>query len=247
MTRHLDTIVELQRDLTALRTAEHLLDGIPDWMQELHEEHSGKQAEIDEREAEMEAAAGERRAAEAGIEDCGVRLKRYQEQIGGVRTQREYGALLKEIDETKQEIKGLEENALAALERHEQAEKVVAELRAAFADLDSRYAEAQEQWETEKPAVAKEAAVLRERIETLRERVARGDLSLFQRLFDRHGGEALAIIRKAERSGSQSFYHCSACNFRVRPQVVVEIRNQGTVVLCDSCKRILHFQEEEAE
>lgn len=244
MTRHLDTIVELQNDLTALRNAEHLLDGIPDWMEALHEEHLGKRGEIEEHEGEMEEAARERRGAEDGIADCQVRLKRYQEQIGSVRTQREYGALLKEIDETKEEIKGHEESALVALGRYEEAEKTVTELRAAFADLDSRYGEAQVKWETEKPDVAETANGLRERIETLRERLSRGDLSLFQRLFDRHSGEALATIRKVERGGSYSFYHCSACNFRVRPQVVVEIRNQGTVVLCDSCKRILHFQDE---
>ena len=47
MTRHLDTIVELQNDLTELRTAEQLLVGIPDWMEELHEEHLGKRTEIE--------------------------------------------------------------------------------------------------------------------------------------------------------------------------------------------------------
>jgi len=244
VTRHLDTIVELQTDLTALRNAEQLLNGIPDWMEALHEEHLGKRTEIEEHEAEMEEQAHQRRAAEDGVADCQVRLKRYQEQISSVRTQREYGALLKEIDETKEEIKGHEENALVALESYEEAEKIVADLRTAFADLDSRYDEAQVKWETEKPEVAATATGLRERIETLRERLSRGDLSLFQRLFDRHSGEALATIRMVERSGSHSFYHCSACNFRVRPQVVVEIRNQGTVVLCDSCKRILHFQDE---
>jgi hypothetical protein len=240
----LDTIVELQNDLTELRTAEQLLGGIPDWMEELHEEHLAKRTEIEEHETEMEAAARDRRAAEDGIEDCQVRLKHYQEQISSVRTQREYGALLKEIDTTKEEIKVYEESALAALERYEGADKLVAELRAAFAELDSRYSEAQSQWETEKPTVTQKADGLRERIETLRERLSRGDLSLFQRLYDRHAGEALASIRKADRVGvSRSFYHCSACNFRVRPQVVVEIRNQGTVVLCDSCKRILHFSD----
>lgn len=246
MTRHLDTIVELQNDLTELHNAEELLSGIPDWMEELHGEHLEKRTEIESHETEMEEAAGARRTAEAGVEDCQVRLKHYQEQISSVRTQREYGALLKEIDLAKEEIKALEETDLAALGRYEEAEKLVAELRTAFADLDTRYAEAQVRWETEKPAVAKQADVLRDRIETLRERLSRGDLSLFQRLFDRHSGEALAKIRKVDRGGNSSFYHCSACNFRIRPQIVVVIRNQGTVVLCDSCKRILHFSDQES-
>ena len=195
----------------------------------------------------MEEAARARRVAEDGVDDCQVRLKHYQEQISSVRTQREYGALLKEIDVTKEEIKGprRERNGRLGKARggRESGRLNCAQPSPIWI---AAIRKAQTQWETEKPAVAQRADGLRERIEALRGRLNRGDLSLFQRLYDRHAGEALASIRKADRVGvSRSFYHCSACNFRVRPQVVVQIRNQGTVVLCDSCKRILHFSDEE--
>ncbi len=37
-------------------------------------------------------------------------------------------------------------------------------------------------------------------------------------------------------------WSCGACNYRVRPQVVVEIRTQGSLIECDSCKRILFVE-----
>ena len=65
---------------------------------------------------------------------------------------------------------------------------------------------------------------------------------------DRYPGGALASVRLIERPGSkgQREWHCAACNYRVRPQTVVEIRNGSGLVQCDSCKRILFLEAEPA-
>ena len=52
----LGTVTELQGALTDLASREAQLDGIPDWMQELHDEHSTYQAEISAIEADLEGA-----------------------------------------------------------------------------------------------------------------------------------------------------------------------------------------------
>ena len=55
--------------------------------------------------------------------------------------------------------------------------------------------------------------------------------------------ELLAAGQKVERVGKgPQIYSCGACNFRVRPQSVVEIANNGSLVLCDSCRRILYLE-----
>ena len=82
MAEQLSTIVELQLALDELRAAEELLDGIPDWMQELHDEHSEQQAVIDSLAAEVEDAAQAHRTAEAEINDLREKVKHFQEQIG---------------------------------------------------------------------------------------------------------------------------------------------------------------------
>ena len=129
MTKYLPTIIELHETVTELRKSEEWLDGIPDWMQELHQEHSSRKAEIDELEAAIAEATQERRGTEGQINEIREKVKHYQEQISLVRNQREYGALLQEIDGAKEEIKGLEEQALAAMERQEEAERQLQEIR----------------------------------------------------------------------------------------------------------------------
>lgn len=244
MTRPLDTIVELQEALERLRRADEQLGGIPDWMQELDAEYRESKEEIDELEAAAEAGRVERRTAEAGIADAQEKLKRYQRQINEVTTQREYGALLHEIDTVKGQISAFEEQGLTAMERTEAANEALEEKRAGFRELEERYQAELERWEEEKPELAEEARKLRERVEVLRERLPRPYLAHFERIHERTQGHALAPIRKMERRGP-TMWHCGACHYNVRPQVLVEIQNRGSLVQCDSCKRILYVEGEE--
>jgi len=244
MAEELSTIVELQMALDELRAADELLGGIPDWMQELHDEHSEQKAGIDALAAEVDTAALAHRTAETEINDLREKVKHFQEQIGMVRNQREYGALLQEIDGAKQQISAFEEQALAALETQEEASGRLDEERESFQDLDSRYATELEKWEAQKPEVAKKAEILRSRIEVLRERVTPQILTHFERVVAHRDGKGLAPIQEVVRGKGPRIWHCGACNYRVRPQAFVAIQTQGSIEMCDSCKRILYIEED---
>jgi predicted nucleic acid-binding Zn-ribbon protein len=249
MNQHLEAIVELQSAIDHLREADKRLHGIPDWMRELHDEHAARKAEIDKLNETAEEAARDRRTAEAAVADAQEKLKKYQQQINRVTTQREYGALLQEIDTVKAQISASEEQALSSLERNEQAKRDLESKMESFRELDERYAAELARWEAEKPGVAEQADGLRARIKTLREGLPRPVVSQFDRILERHPGSALAPVRPIERPGrTMREWHCVACNYRVRPQTVVEIRN-GTsgLVQCDSCKRILYLEPEEEQ
>lgn len=246
MANKLSAVAKLQQALKEAEDLEALLSGIPDWMQELHDEHSERKAEIDAIAESLEEAAGERRAAEGIEADCQEKLKGYQEQIGQVRNQREYGALLQEIDTVKNQIAEAEEAGLAALEQHEALEKQLEEANAAFADLDQRYADSLEKWETEKPEIARQAEEVRGSIVDLEKALSPRILAHFKRVFAHHEGNAMAEVQEIQQTGRKGarIWHCGACNYRVRPQAVVEVAKEGNLVLCDSCKRILYITED---
>jgi predicted nucleic acid-binding Zn-ribbon protein len=245
MASYLEDIVKLQAALTDLAIAQAQLSGIPEWMQDLHAQHSGRLAEISALEEAVEAARRERRSAEAAIAEAQERLKRYQQQINQVSTQREYGALLQEIDTTKAQIGGAEDLGLAAIERREQAEASLAASREAFAELDERYRQELARWEEEKPGIAAHIESLEGSIAVLRERLPRGVLANFERIRERHQGSGLAPIQEVDRGGrGPRAWHCGVCNYSVRPQVVVEVRTTGAMMQCDGCKRILYLPSE---
>ena len=122
MSAYLEAIVSLQATLSELAVAQRRLNSIPEWMTELHEEHSERMVDIEAMAAAGEAAELQRREAETALVDAQERQARYQGQLGKVSTQREYGALLKEIDTTKSQVLSNEQTALEAAERKEESD-----------------------------------------------------------------------------------------------------------------------------
>ena len=238
----LKIIVELQHAIDELKAAKELLAGIPDWMQELHDEHSRQKAEMDGFQAAIEEAEQAKRAADGEISDLQAKVKHFQEQIGMVRNQREYGALLQEIDAAKEQISGAEERELAAMEQGDEAQRMLEERSGAFQELDERYQQELVKWEAQKPDVARRAEELRQQVEELEGRVPKALLAMFERTRLRYGGNALALVMEVDRKGPR-IWHCGACNYRVRPQTVVSIQAKG-IETCDSCRRILYIEED---
>ncbi len=252
MPGHLTAIHTLHQIQTELDEAESRLSGVPDWMQELHEEHSRYQQEIDTLDTERAEAEKVRRSAEGELADVQEKEKRYQEQISQVSTQREYGALLKEIDTAKQQRSDYEKQAFEAMERFEELGSQLTEKKEGFQDLDTRYKEELTKWEAEKPGIAKRIKELRVAAADAREKVPRQMLNLFDRLYKRFPGRALSRVSKlpargTSRGSSNAMWHCEVCSYNVRPQIVVEIRTDGSICQCDSCKRILFWEDEKTD
>jgi predicted nucleic acid-binding Zn-ribbon protein len=245
MARQLDTVVALQQALDRLTELDESLAGVPPEMRELHEEYTARKAEIDALEATIQEADAQRRAAEAGAQDCEAKLRHFQEQVNRVRTQREYSAILQEIDTVRDESRALEEQALAAMEQQETAEIELGPLREAFADVDAQYAVEAEKWEQARPGVEQEAESTRTHVAELREALTPGSLAVFERLYERTGGHALAEVIQVDRGITRGpeMWNCAACHYNVRPQSVIESRNHGALVHCDSCKRLLYIEE----
>ncbi len=249
MSRFLDLFINLQEKVDEFEAAERRLAGVPDWMSELHEEHSARKGRIEELKETIETAATERVEAENAVAELEAKRERYQQQINQVSTQREYGALLAEIDATRTHLEEQEAKKRTSVERREEAQAELVTEEEGFAELDDRYRVELEKWEAEKPSVAKQAKGLKKAIDEIRDQLPRPYLARYDRIAERHAGQALAPVLRLERTNKRSpdIWHCGACNYNVRPQVVVELTSSGSFLLCDSCKRILYLPPDAGE
>lgn len=245
MTKPLETLVDLQNVMRELRELRIQLEDVPDSMKELHDKHQELSEEIAALEEASRAAETQRRAAEGDAEEAQTKIAHFQEQINKVTTQREYGALLSEIDQAKASKLASEEEALAELEKTEEAQTRLNELRSEFEQIDTDYQAGLAQWEAEKPALAKRIDDLEGREAVLREKLPAANLRLWEKLYERHDGEPMALIERMQKPGdSQSSFRCSVCNYQVRPQVVVQIRTQGELVSCECGRQRIFYIED---
>ena len=179
-----------------------------------------------------------RRALEKDVAAVDSRLARFDDHKAAVKTNHEYQALLHEIATAKAEKNAIEDKILVFME---DAETLAANLKAAEATL----ATAKREGDQTRAALGREKQTLSEQLARLthdRAQEARGlDAALLARydqLLKQRRGQAVAVMQ-----GEM----CTACHVRLRPHIAQQIRRNDSIVACDSCQRILYFDDAKAE
>jgi predicted nucleic acid-binding Zn-ribbon protein len=182
-------------------------------------------------------AAARKKTLEGEIADLSEKLKKFQQQLPSVKTNREYGALLNELDAVKREVRAREDEILALEENLAASSAEVAAHEASFPAEEAGYEEQMKEWRAEQAALAAEIAAAQAEAKKLEASIDKGLLRRFRQIAGRRGGVALARVTMV---GPQTA-SCSGCHVRLRPQLLSDIRLSKELIFCDSCKRILYW------
>ncbi len=245
MATTIETLLELHRLLRELAHTDQQLAQRPTPLEQIFAEHQTLQGEIEGLRTQIRDAEQAHRAAEGEAELAKGKIAHYQEQIQRVTTQREYGALLAEIDAAKALVRARDDEALAALETIENANAALAERTERHTTIDREYQLGASAWEEGKPVLRERAAVLRAHRETLEAALPVAVRRTFERLAARHAGDPMARVERVQRP-TGAVYRCSACNYQVRPQVVVELRNRGDLITCECGQQRIYYLDAES-
>lgn len=206
-----------------------------------------KQAQLDQQAAELATQIKQDHAKAALLESeaSGMqeRITSLREKMNAVTSNKEYSALLVEVNTGKVEQGKLEELALAAMSK-------VEELTAELESLKERAAEQGRIALAAKQDVADARAEVGEQLETLTaERDAAGEpiAPAVRKQFDRlcvvHDGEAMAGIE--EQNKRRMEYTCDGCYTLIPVETVnTLITRPDEVITCSNCERILFVSEE---
>ena len=232
MNADLDRLIRLQRLETTADDARRRIADHPARAQELDERLQSARDRLAAAKGRLGESQEKRRADEKEVATIQTRLAKYKDQLLEVKTNREYQAMLHEIEAAQNEIRTREDRILeimmesdelnAAIKKNEaelkSAEKDVAAARAV---LDAELAELQR--EIEKTGAERK---------TLVAQIDRRVLSIFETTAKGRKGVAVAEARNGL---------CTICHVRLRPQVFNEVRKNESIIQCDSCRRILYF------
>lgn len=226
-------LVRLQEVADQIRSTCDVIDGAPGRLEEIESRFRERNAEYVEVRERFDAIESDQRQRSGELELLEEHRKKYMDDLMQVTNQREYAAMLREIDTVKSRIGEHEEAILHDLEEIE-------ELRGQLASHETHIKEERERVEQEGNQVRQECEAARERLVRLEEERKRleADLprtlvGLVQRLEDGRRGVFLA---RAEDGV------CQSCYVRIRPQVFQEIRTAAEIHTCSNCRRILFHE-----
>ena len=182
--------------------------------------------------ARLAAAAEKRRAEEKEVAGVQTRLAKYKDQLLEVKTNREYTAMLHEIEAAQNDIRAREDRILEIMMESD-------ELNAGIKTSEAELKAAEKDVAAERAVLDTEMAELQTEIDrTTAEReklvadIDRHVLSIFETTAKGRKGVAVAEAKDGL---------CTICHVRLRPQVFNEVRKNESIIQCDSCRRILYF------
>lgn len=237
MTSPLDRLFRLQEVLLEVQRKTERRERTPDHLAHIEAAYRDARRLREEASANLARATERKKSLDDEIEDLSEKLRKYQQQLQSVKTNKEYGALLNEIDTVKRDIRSREDEILALDEALAASAAEAVERDEAFPVEEAGYEEQMKEWRAEQAVLAEEIARAEAMAAQLRETLDRRLVSTFDRIARVRSGVAIA---KVDMVGAQTAA-CSACHVRLRPQLLSDLRLSKDTILCESCKRILYW------
>jgi predicted nucleic acid-binding Zn-ribbon protein len=232
MNADLEKLVRLHHLEVDLARIEAALAELPQQRRALEERVSAERARFDAARAAAEASGKSRKQHESAVQDLETKRSKYKGQLMDVKTNKEYTAMLHEIEGVEREIRSRED---LVLEEMEKAEGLAAEVKreeGAFKLVEQAAKGERAQIDAREAKLAAEAAKVRGERDAALTAVPEDARELYARVARRRG-TAVAEARDGE---------CQTCHMKLRLQVWVELRQNEQLFQCESCNRILFYE-----
>ena len=235
MNNDIELLLKLQVIDYDLGELERSKEYIPDMMANLNREIGEAREKLDTATAQLTEAKVSQRHLEVEIKAKEVDLARFQQQMMTIKTNKEYDALVAQIDAVKNEIGARERHLMETMERIESLEKLLPE-------ITERHNQIKENNQ-------RQLEVLQEKIDSIggtvtskqteRDDFLRGipkrTMSVYERVRRGKGGSAVVPVKTRS---------CSACHKALTPKHIQEIRKAEGILTCENCGRLLYWDDD---
>lgn len=193
-----------------------------------------------EREA-VQRAQVEVDAADLDLKSRQSHIDRMRERLNTVKTNKEYAATLAELNNEKADVSKLEARALELMGAVETKKTTLVEREQSEGREIDRLRDLEAQLEQTRQSFADKL----KRLETQKTRVVEGidesELKLFERLSERHDGEALAQIERTHPRKDE--FLCGGCYMSLSAEIANAVLTRDDLVTCRNCGRIVWMEK----
>ncbi len=227
-------LMELQEIDNELQAIEALKGDLPQQVNALRDQLQGMKADFNRLKNELDEMKKSRLHWEGEIEVLRDKLKKYQNQLYQVKTNKEYDAITIEIDDTKEKMDEAETKVLEFIESEEHHTNEIKNLESKIEFLEGDLQKKEKELAKKIRSTEAESSILEKKREELVRNIKKPLLYHYERI-RKVKGTALVNINK---------YACGGCFSAIPPQKVMEIRTMQQLIFCESCGRILVAKNE---
>jgi predicted nucleic acid-binding Zn-ribbon protein len=229
----LELLWELQKIDLGLKSIKEEKDRYPKEMKKLDEKQKVERERNEKEKEKIDSLEKARRQKEGQLNLEQEKIKRAEGKMPEVKTNKEYQALLSEIDAMKEANSRMEEEILRVMDEIDELKK----------DLSKREKDARvtlEKIEAERKKLQEKMAhdekvwdVQMERREVLSKQIESKLVKLYNTLKEKRQGVGVVSVKHET---------CQGCYVNVPPQMFIEVQKNNALVRCPHCNRILYWE-----
>ena len=208
----------------------------PARIQKIEEELNANVKKFQQESENLDSFKKESRKIEKELLDLEAKIEKSDIKLTLIKSNKEYKAALKEIEDLKKVKFSTEDRAIQIMESIEELEKICAGNKV-------RQAELMETFEKDNKDIAKELKELDSELVDLEKRregfLKMVDPELLERyhfIKERKGGQAISSVIGGV---------CQTCHMNIPPQKFNELLKGNTLLSCPNCYRIIYWGEDE--
>ena len=222
--------LQILDDRTAVLTKE--IAALPKHIAVIEKKLEAHQRRLDVDRAALTANQKGRKSAEVDIQTNEQKISKLKTQMMDAKTNDQYKAFQHEIDFCQQEISRHEEKILELMGSAEPLDQAVKAAEAALA-IEKKSVESEKAIARQRTAAdQKEIDSLKQERSAIVSGMTPKIASEYDRIRKGRAGVAIAEVIAGR---------CSKCNMQVRPQFLQELKQGDSIMVCESCKRMLYW------
>jgi len=229
----LDLLWELQRIDLELRSIKDSQEGYPKEIKRLDEKQKIEKEKIQKDKEKIELLEKERRRKEGQLSIEQEKIKKTEGRMFEVKTNKEYQALLTEIETLKGANSREEEEILQLLDEMDELKKSLLkrekEIGATLAKIEGEKKILQEKMGRDQEILKRQM----ERRESVTKQLESTLYKLYNTLKEKRKGVGVVSVKQET---------CQGCFVNVPPQMFIEVQKNNTLIRCPNCNRILYWE-----
>jgi predicted nucleic acid-binding Zn-ribbon protein len=229
----LQTLINLQAIDTRIAALEADAARLPKEIAAIHASIEEAKTQVEQTKGRLDTARKDQRAKEKDLEVVQAKRAKTEARLYEVKTNKEYSAVLTEIEEIKQEKARMEEEVLVLMEAQERLTSDIREAETRFKQREGAGRTQEATLKEQLRGIETDLAAVRTERKELASQLPAPILADYDRILRARAGLALVPVAKPN--------FCGACRMTITPQRLQELRAQSSLIPCESCGRYLYW------
>ncbi len=237
MNEKLSLLIRLQECDSTLAGLFAKKDRLPEKLAQMGEEFQNFKESISQSATRYERLKAEREDSEQKIKRISEAMARSKEKLLDVKTNKEYQAMLKEIEVAETSLSDLESKIIVLMDEMDQLLVEVRQDQETLKQAEARHQDDKKIIEERLNSVDAEVAKWNQKKLDLQKDIPQELLTQYEKIKKRNHGLGVIPVWKAV---------CSGCHMNIPPQLYNELQRSNDLLSCPSCQRIMYFQNQDA-